>query len=288
MSIPKIIHYCWFGPNPIPKNEKIYIENWKVKLPEYRFVFWNEESFDVQSVRYVKQAYDQGKYAFVSDYVRIYALNKYGGIYLDTDVEVLKDFSPFLDHNTFLGFENRTMVGTGIIGTQKNNPLFLKLLRYYNSHDFINKNGVADTTTNVKILNKLLVEKGLTPRNSKQIVSGIHIYDRSVFCPKKKNENEFLISKDSVTIHHFDASWLTERERKRGNSLIWRNICRPFLRNARNFLENDWGRTYKAIRGKTARQNKINHKIKREVFLCKSNINGIKDIQRYYMNIYLY
>ena len=238
MSIPQIIHYCWFGPNPIPKNEKIYIENWKVKLPEYRFVFWNEESFDVQSVRYVKQAYDQGKYAFVSDYVRIYALNKYGGIYLDTDVEVLKDFSPFLDHNTFLGFENRTMVGTGIIGTQKNNPLFLKLLRYYNSHDFINKNGVADTTTNVKILNKLLVEKGLTPRNSKQIVSGIHIYDRSVFCPKKKNENEFLISKDSVTIHHFDASWLTERERKRGNSLIWRNICRPFLRNARNFLEN--------------------------------------------------
>lgn len=156
MSIPKIIHYCWFGPNPIPKNEKIYIENWKVKLPEYRFVFWNEESFDVQSVRYVKQAYDQGKYAFVSDYVRIYALNKYGGIYLDTDVEVLKDFSPFLDHNTFLGFENRTMVGTGIIGTQKNNPLFLKLLRYYNSHDFINKNGVADTTTNVKILNKII------------------------------------------------------------------------------------------------------------------------------------
>ena len=130
------------------------------------------------------------------------------------------------------------MVGTGIIGTQKNNPLFLKLLRYYNSHDFINKNGVADTTTNVKILNKLLVEKGLTPRNSKQIVSGIHIYDRSVFCPQKKNENEFLISKDSVTIHHFDASWLTERERKRGNSLIWRNIFRPFLRNARNFLEN--------------------------------------------------
>ncbi|MFQ7081030.1 glycosyltransferase family 32 protein [Sellimonas intestinalis] len=119
MSIPKIIHYCWFGPNPIPKNEQIYIENWQVKLPEYRFVFWNEESFDVQSVRYVKQAYDQGKYAFVSDYVRIYALNKYGGIYLDTDVEVLKDFSPFLDHNTFLGFENRTMVGTGIIGTQK-------------------------------------------------------------------------------------------------------------------------------------------------------------------------
>lgn len=85
---------------------------------------------------------------------------------------------------------------------------------------------------------ELLVEKGLTPRNSKQIVSGIHIYDRSVFCPKKKNENEFLISKDSVTIHHFDASWLTERERKRGNSLIWRNIFRPFLRNARNFLEN--------------------------------------------------
>ena len=156
MSIPKIIHYCWFGPNPIPKNEQIYIENWQVKLPEYRFVFWNEESFDVQSVRYVKQAYDQGKYAFVSDYVRIYALNKYGGIYLDTDVEVLKDFSPFLDHNTFLGFENRTMVGTGIIGTQKNNPLFLKLLRYYNSHDFINKNGVADTTTNVKILNKII------------------------------------------------------------------------------------------------------------------------------------
>ena len=236
--IPKIIHYCWFGESEKSALHIKCIESWKKYLPDYEIKEWNESNFDVNTVAYVKQAYDQGKYAFVSDYVRIYALNKYGGIYLDTDVEVLKDFSPFLDHNTFLGFENRTMVGTGIIGTQKNNPLFLKLLRYYNSHDFINKNGVADTTTNVKILNKLLVEKGLTPRNSKQIVSGIHIYDRSVFCPKKKNENEFLISKDSVTIHHFDASWLTERERKRGNSLIWRNIFRPFLRNARNFLEN--------------------------------------------------
>lgn len=237
MSIPKIIHYCWFGPNSMPENEVKYIEEWKQKLPDYEFMFWTEEKFDIESVPYVRQAYEAKKYAFVADYVRLFALNQYGGIYLDTDVELLKDFTPFLEDMAFLGFENRTMVGTGVIGTVKANDVFVRMAEYYEKHDFKDEKGIMDTTTNVKILNKLLIDKGLCPQNSEQNIGGIHIYERSVFSPKKINETDFDITENSVSIHHFDASWLTERERRRGNSLVWRNFFRPVLRKMRSLLE---------------------------------------------------
>ena len=234
MSIPKIVHYCWFGPKQIPENEQMYIEKWKEMLPDYRFILWNENNFDIKSNQYAFEAYKNKKFAFVADYVRIKVLIEMGGIYMDTDVELLKGFSPFLKDKAFIGFENRTMVGTGIIGSEPGNLVLLEMMNYYNSHSFIDENGIMDTTTNVKILNKILVEKGLDPQNKEQRIEEFHIYDRNIFCPKKINENSFNVTDCTVSIHHFDASWLTERERKRGTNLLWRNVCRPVLRTLRS------------------------------------------------------
>lgn len=240
--IPKIIHYCWFGPNDFPELEKKCMESWKKMESEYKFMFWNEDTFDVNSVSYVKEAYKKGKYAFVSDYVRMYALYNYGGIYFDTDVEVVGAIDSFLENVAFIGFENRTMIGTGIIGAEKGSKLFEKMLNYYHKHHFIDESGNIDTTTNVQIISKLLDKQGFSRKNSEQNLELIHIYPRDVFCPKKMDDGTFDVSNKTVTIHHFAGSWLTEREKKRGKSKIWRNICRPVLKTSRKTLENIIGK----------------------------------------------
>jgi hypothetical protein len=240
--ISKIIHYCWFGPNDFPDLEKKCMETWKKLKPEYEFMFWNEDTFDINSVPYVREAYKKGKYAFVSDYVRMYALYNYGGIYLDTDVEVIDKLEEFLNNIAFIGFENRTMIGTGIIGAEKKSKLFKEMLKYYQKHHFIDKKGNIDTTTNVQIISRILSGQGFIPQNSEQILEQIHIYPRDVFCPKKMDDGTFDVSDRTVTIHHFAGSWLTEREKKRGTSKIWRNICRPILKSARRLLEDIIGK----------------------------------------------
>lgn len=233
MSIPKIIHYCWFGPKEIPEMEQECIATWKKVLPDYQIKFWNEQNFDIDSVPYVKEAYEKKKYAFVSDYVRMYALYNFGGVYFDTDVEVLKPLDKFLDDAAFIGFENKTMIGTGIIGAEKSAPLFKRMLDYYNGHSFVDENGNIDTTTNVQIISRLLKDQKFEPRNMEQVLPEIHIYERDVFCPKKMDDGTFAVTERSVTIHKFAGSWLTEREKRRGTNLVWRNVMRPILKKTR-------------------------------------------------------
>lgn len=233
MSIPRIIHYCWFGPKKIPEMEQMCIASWKKKLPDYKIMFWNEQNFDVNSVSYVREAYEKEKYAFVSDYVRMYALYNYGGVYFDTDVEVLKPLDNFLNDTAFIGFENKTMIGTGIIGAERHSEIFEKMLDYYNKHNFIDDNGNIDTTTNVQIISRLLKDQAFEPHNSEQQLPKIHIYERDVFCPKKMDDGTFAVTERSVTIHRFAGSWLTEREKKRGTNLFWRNVMRPILKRTR-------------------------------------------------------
>ena len=118
-KIPKKIHYCWFGGNPLPKETVEYIKSWKKYCPDYEIIEWNESNFDINRNLYIKQAYEAKKYAFVSDYVRVFALYKYGGIYLDTDVEVFKDFNDLLDNESFWGFEQENYIATSTIGAKK-------------------------------------------------------------------------------------------------------------------------------------------------------------------------
>ncbi|MBW3090918.1 glycosyltransferase family 32 protein [Bifidobacterium miconisargentati] len=236
MSIPKIIHYCWFGPNDLPARERACIESWKRLMPDYEIMFWNEETFDISGSLYAKQAYEKGKYAFVSDYARMRALYDYGGVYLDTDVEALSSLDKFLGNKAFVGFENRTMVGTGIIGAEAHSPVIERMLDYYDHHAFVDANGNMDPTTNVVILTDILTDLGFERANSEQDLGEIHVYERDIFCPKKLGEDEFAVTDRSVTIHRFSGSWLTEREKRRGTNVIWRNVFRPMLKGARGVL----------------------------------------------------
>lgn len=234
--IPKIIHYCWFGSKNIPAKEQSYIDGWKTMFPDYQIMFWNERTFDIdKSVAYVRQAYEAKKFAFVSDYVRMFALSKYGGIYFDTDVEVIKPIDDFLYDKFFIGFENKTMLGTGIIGSEPNVWILNEMLDYYHGHDFIDSKGMPDTTTNVQILVNIMIKHGFIKENKEQMIEGLHIYERDFFNPKKLDEKEddFRTSERTITIHHMAGSWLTERERKRGTNKFWRNVCRPILKKCR-------------------------------------------------------
>jgi mannosyltransferase OCH1-like enzyme len=234
-EIPKIIHYCWFGRGKMPEKEQQCIETWRKQLPYFELRLWSEDTFDIGNApEYVRQAYLEKKWAFVSDYVRIKALYEYGGVYFDTDVEVLKPIEHFLDNLFFIGFENKTMLGTGIIGSVAGNWLLKKMLDYYQTHPFILNNGNMDKTTNVQILTKILLQQGFVQKNKYQYVKDLHIYERDFFNPKKMDDGTFRTTGRSVTIHHFSGSWLTETEKLRGKNLFWRTICRPIL----NFIRN--------------------------------------------------
>ena len=212
--IPKTIHYCWFGGNPLPKLAKKCIKSWKKYCKDYEIIQWNEKTFDIKSAPlYVRQAYDAKKWAFVTDYVRLYAMVKYGGVYMDTDVEVIKPLDAFLNHKAFSGFENDTQIPTGIMACEKDFPLFERLLRYYDNASFFNEDGTMNCTTNVAIITQTCLEYGLKQNNTFQIIDGFALYPKDYFCPiewstliKKETEN-------TATIHHFSGSWHTKSEK---------------------------------------------------------------------------
>lgn len=186
MSIPKIIHYCWFGPKQIPDLERNCMESWKKFFPDYEIKFWNEETFDISLNTFSQQAYDGGHYAFVSDYVRTKVLYEYGGIYLDTDVEILSSFEHVIkDGFSFLGFENSTHIGSAVMGMSKKNPIMGEFMNYYLNNSFINDRGDINTIANVIKLTDILSSHGLNKNGSRQIIKNIDIYPRDYFYPKK-------------------------------------------------------------------------------------------------------
>ena len=143
MSIPKIIHYCWFGKNEYPPIMKKCLKSWQAYCPDYQFVLWNEDSFDVNSSEWTRQAYEAKKYAFVADYVRLRAIKEYGGVYLDIDQELIKPLDKFLPRRAFLGFMREDSVSMGIIGAEPNHPTICALFKHYDNREFI-VNGKQD------------------------------------------------------------------------------------------------------------------------------------------------
>lgn len=212
MSIPKKIHYCWFGKKPLTPLAKKCIASWEKYLPDYEIILWNEDNFDVNINQYVKEAYISKKYAFVTDYVRLYALYNYGGIYMDTDVEVLKPLDQFLEHRAFTGCESNNMCVTGIIASEQHHPWIGFLLKYYKDKNFILPNGKLDTTPNTAVITRLTMEKyGWIPKNELQILDdGIYIYPFEVFCAKDFRTNIVNITDETYTIHHFSGSWVSK------------------------------------------------------------------------------
>ena len=243
MPIPKIVHYCWFGPKHIPALEVKCIESWKNFLPDYKFQFWNETTFDINSFNFTREAYDKKYFAFISDFIRAFALNKYGGIYLDADVELLSNISSLLKNKkAVLGFENSTFIGTALMAFTANHPIMTNLQDYYNSNSFMSANGHVNITGNPVIFSEILKKYGVLLNGKDQLVNGVHVFNRNVFFPKKLSENEFRINKETVAIHHFSGSWLTPRQKRRGQNKIWIEVCRPILRSCQNTISLIFGK----------------------------------------------
>ena len=228
MAIPKIIHYCWFGKNEMPLKEKECVAGWKKFYPDYEFKIWNEDNFDYNKCIYARQAYERGYYAFVSDYVRAKVLYEYGGIYLDTDVKIIKKL-PNVPEKGFLGFERRKFIGTAVMAAEPESELIAELLDYYEQHEFVQQKGYIDSIANVSILTDICRRKGLIPDGRKQKIEGFEIFSRELFYPKKLNENTFETTGETCAIHMCSNSWMTEREKNRGNNKIWINVLRPVL-----------------------------------------------------------
>lgn len=207
--IPKKIHYCWFGRGEKSDAIKRYIASWHKHLPDYEFKEWNEDNFDINQNRYVKEAYENRKFAFVTDYVRLYAILTEGGIYMDTDVEVLKPFDPFLHHHAFSGFETDGNVPTGMMAAEKGSVWAKELLDGYTNRQFIKADGSFDMTTNTAVITEYMLAKGLIQNNTYQDFPGLcTMYPAQYFCPKDHRTGKIRITDKSVCIHHFAGSWL--------------------------------------------------------------------------------
>lgn len=214
MSIPKIIHYCWFGREEKPELIKRCINSWNKNARDYEIKEWNEENFDINTNDFIKEAYANKKYAFVSDFVRVQVLYKYGGIYLDTDVELLKNFDEYLDDDSFWGFEAGNYIATSTIGAKKENRLIKLFLDEYSNKSFYKKDGTLNTTTNVEVVSNIFKSYGLTLDGKYKNIEGLaSIYPMEVFSPYDYRYYEDLKNDRTIAIHHYYKSWISNRDK---------------------------------------------------------------------------
>ncbi len=215
MSIPKVIHYCWFGKGKMPALAEKCIKSWKKYCPDYKIVCWNEENFDVEENRYAKEAYEAGKWAFVSDYVRLKVLYCEGGIYLDTDVELIRPIDDLIKETGYMGFDDNGIISTGLgFACEKGNELIGALLSDYDDIPFILPDGSFDMTPCPDRNTKTMVRLGLNPENKDQVFMGIHMLPEDYLCPMKYYTGKKIITKNTYSIHHFCASWTSKTAKR--------------------------------------------------------------------------
>ena len=217
--IPKIIHYCWFGCGPLPELAQKCIASWKKYLPDYEIKEWNEDNFDVNIIPYTAEAYKAKKYAFVSDYARFWILYKYGGIYFDTDVEVIRPIDDIVERGNFMGFEtdpklqlkedaSEASVNPGLgMGVAPGLGLIKKMLDFYEGKHFkFIPDGIGQLTI-VHIATEVLNQAGLKKQPGIQLVNDVWIYPTEYFCPINLKTGRIHIEANTRTIHHYAGTW---------------------------------------------------------------------------------
>lgn len=230
--IPKLIHYCWFGRNPLPASARKCIESWRKFFPDYEIIEWNEDNFDVNTIPYTAQAYEARKYAFVSDYARFKILYDLGGIYFDTDVEVIKPMGSIINSGPFMGYEidpdgkdycGAVNPGLGIAAF-KEMDLYKKILDYYSSLSFLLPDGKYNITDAVvNITTRELVKAGLQCEPGLQTVAGITVYPSDYFNPFDDATGRLNLTQNTNSIHWYSKTWMNRNP-------IFDNFARLFRR----------------------------------------------------------
>lgn len=237
--IPKKIHYCWFGNNKKSRLIEKCIKSWKKYCPDYEIIEWNEDNFDINICPYVTQAYEQKKWAYVSDYARFHILNEYGGIYLDTDVELLKPLDNLLESNSFAGFASDKIVATGLIfACEKNNWLCQSVLESYAGESF-----VWDDPDKILAIGRrvtqILTQNGLILDGSLQTVNSMVIYPKEYFNPTN-GDMRAKISDKAYSVHHYAATWFPAHKR--------------FLNTLRRFIGSNNMKKYYNVKNKVLKR----------------------------------
>lgn len=233
--IPKTIHYCWFGGKQIPAQYRVWMESWKKYCPDYEIVEWNENNYDVKKNKFLRQAYEIGKWAFVSDYARIDIVNEYGGIYLDTDVELIKNIDAMLMNDAFCGFETCQYVAYGLgFGAVRQNPILSDIKDYYDNLSFALEESTLNQMICPIVQTKIMKKHGLQCNGEFQVVKGMAVYPSRILCGM--SPHSFRIQRDleyTYTIHHFTGSWLGNMQYRnyRNHIISWMKMT-----NSDNYL----------------------------------------------------
>lgn len=231
--IPKIIHYCWLSNDPIPQKLLNCMESWSKFLPDYEMILWNFSHFDKESCLWVKQAYDAQKYAFAADYIRLYALYNYGGIYLDMDVEVLQSFDPLLELKTFICWQHDAPgLEVAAMGAEKGASWLKCCLDYYKNRSFLNENGfdikalpcVVEGVLRGHGIPLPLVKNIESAKELEKLDQGIPVFSWNYFSPKSLKTGVISVTENTFCIHHFSGSWVDKKSLIRGK--IYRIINR--------------------------------------------------------------
>lgn len=223
--IPKTIHYCWFGGKEKPEGVLRMIASWRKHCPDYEIREWNETNFDIHLNRYTEEAYRQQKWAFVSDVARLWALVHHGGIYMDTDVEVVRPLDDLLIHRAFIGFEGTRWIGTNLIGTKPHNPFLTDFLKDYDQRRFIREDGSLDQTTNVEEITRRLIDEGLITNGQLQQVGDFTVYPSDYFSPYDYINGKLCTTARTYSIHWFSQSWIPRSQWRAKLSHWWHRIC---------------------------------------------------------------
>ena len=229
--IPKIIHYCWFGQKPLPELALKCIASWKKFLPDYEIREWNENNFDVNQIQYTAEAYKCKKYAFVSDYARFKIMYDYGGIYFDTDVEIIRPLNHIINKGAFWGLENSNkglLCNPGLgFACPPRLELCKEMINHYEKDFFIFPTGKYNLTTVVENFSKVLKDRGFSLSPFPEEFNGIHIYPPEYFCPINYYTGKKKLTRNTYAIHHYAASWVNKFDNMSWLEKIWNILHLP-------------------------------------------------------------
>ena len=221
--IPKIIHYCWLSNDKFPEIIQKCIDSWKTKLPDYEFMLWDTNRFSLEKSIWVKQAFETKKYAFAADYIRLYAVYNYGGIYMDTDVEVLKNLDELLELPYFIGTEGDGIIEAGVFWSEIKANWLADCLSHYDEKEFINVDGSLNTMTLPKIMMQQIEPKRKIVETTKEAIfenrellkdnEVLYLFPKEYFCAKNLGTGALENTNNTYTIHHFAMSWISNKDK---------------------------------------------------------------------------